>query len=165
MLGLLFTLMALPAWAEILPLASDLRQDGKISERDGTPIVIFYMSTSCAYCEEVRELYLEPMVRSGQYKGRLMIRMVDIEGSEYLRDFSGKRMDHEEFADDQDASFTPVLKFYDHKGKELVPELLGYSSPDFYLAYLESAIETSINKLRSHTRTANYRNQLIVNNK
>ncbi|MFV1998090.1 MAG: thioredoxin family protein [Acidiferrobacterales bacterium] len=161
-LGLLFVLMAAPVWAEILPLASDLQQDGKTSERDGTPIMIFYMSTSCAYCEEVKDLYLEPMVRSGQYKGRLIIRMVDIEGSEYLSDFSGKRMDHEEFADDQGVSFTPVLKFYDHQGKELVPELLGYSSPDFYLAYLESAIETSISKLRPDSKTAKANTGLIL---
>lgn len=154
MLGLLFALMALPVWAENLPLASDLQQDGITSERDRIPIMVFFMSTDCPYCEEVKDLYLDPMVSSGQYSGRLIVRMVDTEGSDYLRDFSGKRMFHEEFADDQGASFTPVLKFYDHQGIELVPEMLGYSSPDFYLAYLESAIKTSINKLRPHTKTA-----------
>jgi thioredoxin-related protein len=146
--------MALPVWAENLPLAVDLQQDGIASERDRMPVMIFYMSTSCPYCEEVKDLYLEPMVSSGQYDGRLIVRMVDTEGSDSLRDFSGKRMDHEEFSDDQGASFTPVLKFYDHQGNELVPEVLGYTSPDFYLAYLESAIETSIDKLRTHTKTA-----------
>lgn len=156
-LGLFISVIVLPVWAEILPLASDLQQDGVASKRDGTPIMVFYMSDSCPYCEEVKDLYLEPMVNSGQYHGRLIIRMVDTEGSEYLRDFSGKRMDHEEFADDQGASFTPVLKFYDYQGNELVPELLGYTSPDFYLAYLESAIETAIKKLRPRTKTAKNR--------
>ncbi len=153
-LGLFILVMALPVWAETLPLASDLQQDGVASKRDGTPIMVFYMSEDCPYCEEVKGLYLEPMVRSGQYHGRLIIRMVDTEGAEYLRDFHGKRMNHEEFADDQGASFTPVLKFYDYQGNELVPELLGYTSPDFYLAYLENAIETSINKLCPRTKTA-----------
>jgi len=160
-LGLLIALMAPPTWAENLPLASDLQQDGITSERDGMPVMIFYMSTSCPYCEEVKDLYLEPMVSSGQYSGRLIIRMVDTEGAEYLRDFGGKRMFHEEFANDQGASLTPVLKFYDHQGEELVPEVLGYSSPDFYLAYLESAIETSIEKLRPHTKTAKAKTNLV----
>ena len=155
LLGLFMTVMVLPVWAEILPLASNLQQDGVASKRDGMPIMVFYMSESCPYCEEVKDLYLDPMVSSGQYHGRLIIRMVDTEGVEYLRDFRGKRMDHEEFSDDQGASFTPVLKFYDYQGNELVPEILGYSSPDFYLAYLENAIETSINMLRPRIRTAN----------
>lgn len=145
----------LPASAEILSMASDLQRDGVVSKRGGMPIMVFYMSTSCSYCDEVKDLYLEPMVHSGQYNGRLIIRMVDTEGIEYLRDFGGKRMDHEDFADDQGASFTPVLKFYNYKGDELVPELLGYSSPDFYLAYLESAIETSIDMLHPPAKTTN----------
>ena len=163
LLAALFAVLALPASAEILPRASDLQRDGVTSKRSGMPIMVFYMSTGCSYCEDVKDLYLEPMVRSGQYNGRLIIRMVDIDGSDYLRDFRGKRMDHEEFADDQGASFTPLLKFYDYKGDELVPELLGYTSPDFYLAYLESAIEISINKLRPRTKTANLDRRSFVN--
>ncbi len=153
-LALIMAATSFSVCADSLPLAADLQRDGVESKRNGMPIMVFYMSTSCPYCEEVLDIYLEPMMNSGQYDGRLIIRMVDIEGSNYLRDFGGKRMDHEDFADDQGAGFTPLLKFYDHKGDELVPELLGYTSPDFYLAYLEGAIERSIDKLRPPTKTA-----------
>lgn len=153
LLATLFAVMALPASADGLLLATNLQHDGVLSKRDGTPIMVFYMSDDCSYCEEVRDLYLEPMVDDKQYQGRLIIRMVNVEGIETLSDFHGKRMDHEEFADDQGASFTPVLKFYDYQGSELVPEVLGYSSPDFYLAYVEIAIEESIEKLRSRAKT------------
>ena len=160
LLAALFAIMALHVSADGLILATNLQKDGAVSQRGGIPIMVFYMSVDCAYCEEVRGLYLEPMISSGQYKDRLIIRMVDIEGTKILRDFQGKRMDHEDFADDQGASFTPVLKFYNYQGEELVPELLGYSAPDFYLAYLESAIEASISKLRPRASTV----KLTVNN-
>jgi len=156
-----FATFSLPVLADGLSLATNLQQDAASSKRNGAPIMVFYMSDDCPYCEEVRDLYLEPMVSSGQYRDRLIIRMVDVDGAKYLSDFRGKRMDHEEFADDQGASFTPVLKFYDPDGNELVPEVLGYSSPDFYLAYLERAIETSIDKLRPRTKTAKYRQTLV----
>ena len=92
-LAVVLAVALLPASAEILPMASDLQRDGVASKRGGMPIMVFYMSTSCSYCDEVKDLYLEPMVSSGQYNGRLIIRMVDTEGTEYLRDFGGKRMD------------------------------------------------------------------------
>jgi len=153
-LGLMLFAPGMPVWADGLALASNLQHDGVESERGDMPIMVFYMSTSCPYCDEVKDLYLNPMVQSGQYDGRLIIRMVDTEGGDSLRDFHGKRMDHEQFADSEGASLTPVLKFYDHTGAELVPEVLGYTSPDFYLAYLENAIETSISKPRPVTKTA-----------
>ena len=141
-----------PVFADGLPLVSNLQRDGRLSDRTGKPIMIFYMSTSCPYCEEVRELYLEPMYRDSQYQDKLIMRMVNIDSGEYMNDFNGKRTDQISFASAQGASFTPVIKFYDATGKELVPEMLGYV-PDFYLGYLEASIRESVNKLRQR-RTA-----------
>ena len=140
-------LAAGPAIAGGLPLVSNLQQDGRESDQSGKPIMVFYMSNSCPYCEEVRELYLEPMYREGEFRDSLIMRMVDIDGGDSMRDFSGKRTDHISFASAQGTSFTPVIKFYDSTGKELVPEMLGYL-PDFYLGFLEGSIRSSIDKLR-----------------
>lgn len=148
---MLFALAApLPAVAtSATPLAVDLQADGRTARKSGRPVLVFFMSSSCPYCEEVRSLYLDPMVRSGSHDDRLIIRMVDISSATPLRDFAGRRVAHDEFADAHGASFTPVLKFFDDKGEELVPELLGYTSPDFYLFYLEQAIDRSVAALRS----------------
>jgi thioredoxin-related protein len=145
--ALLMTAMMSSVFAGGLPLVSNLSQDGQLSERTGKPIMVFYMSTSCPYCEEVQELYLEPMYRESQYREKLIMRMVNIDSADYMRDFRGQRTDHISFADAQGTSFTPVIKFYDATGKELVPEMLGYV-PDFFLGYLEASIRESITKLR-----------------
>jgi thioredoxin-related protein len=146
-LPILLALTATAVVASDLPLVSDLQTDGRLSDESGKPIMVFYMSRSCPYCEEVRELYLEPMYREGEYRDKLIMRMVNIDSGQYMRDFNGKRTDHISFASAQGTSFTPVIKFYDSTGKELVPEMLGYL-PDFYLGFLEGSIKKSINKLR-----------------
>jgi thioredoxin-related protein len=142
------------AAASTTPLAVDLQADGRLARETGRPVLVFFMSSSCPYCEEVRSLYLDPMVRSGSHDDRLIIRMVDINSAAPLRDFAGNRIGHDRFASDHGASFTPVLKFFDDQGKELVPELLGYTSPDFYLFYLEQAIDRSVAALRSGKSSA-----------
>ncbi len=159
MLALVLGLSAAPAWSEGLPLVSDLKKDGQLSKSQGMPIMVFFMSNSCPYCEEVRELYLEPMHRDGEYRNELIIRMINIDSGDYMRDFNGKRTDHISFADSQGASFTPVIKFYDHRGNELVQEMLGYSSPDFYLAYLEVSIRGSIDKLNQRNTAQSKKSQ------
>lgn len=131
-----------------LPIAADLKLDAETSARNRAPIMVFYMSDHCAYCAEVSDLYLRPMQNSGEYKGRLILRTVNIASMNSLRGFNGELVEHERFAESQGINFTPVIKFYDHQGHELVPEIAGYNTPDFYGAYLESAIDQSIARLR-----------------
>lgn len=131
-----------------LPAASDLQQDAQQSRRQRVPIVIFYMSDDCGYCDAVSDLYLEPMYRNGLDKNRFILRTINTTGYASVRSFNGKKMDHDDFADAEGVSFTPVIKFYDYRGKEIAPEIFGYQSPDFYGAYLEATIEESIARLR-----------------
>lgn len=131
-----------------LPKAIDLQRDAVESARQRIPIVVFYMSDDCGYCDAVSDLYLEPMHRNGLDKGRFILRTVDTGGFADLRGFDGKQINQENFADRQGVSFTPTIKFYDHQGKELAPEILGFQTPELYGGYLDSSIENSISALR-----------------
>lgn len=137
-----------------LPLAQDFPSDAKKAQVKGIPIMVFFKSETCEYCEVVHELYLGPMFHDEAYKNKVMIRVVDVDGGETLRDFDGRQLDHEEFADQESASFTPIIKWYGPSGKELVSELVGYSSPDFYLKFLERSIEIATNKIKSDKLTS-----------
>lgn len=147
-LGLMLGAVMLPLSASDLPLVTDLQQDGRLSQSKAMPIMVFFMSKSCPYCEEVRTLYLEPMYRDGEFRDKVIMRVINVDSGDPMRDFKGKLTDHISFADSQGASFTPVIKFYDFRGTELVQEMLGYSTPDFYQAYLEGSIRGSIDKLK-----------------
>lgn len=123
--------------------AVDLAADGRKAARLGAPILVFYSEDGCPYCRTVAELYLEPMQARDPYAGRLVIRVVHTRRRADLRDFAGRATSHAAFAADQGVNFTPAIRLYDAHGQELVPALVGYTTPDFYAGYLESAIERS----------------------
>lgn len=132
-----------------LPSASDLRLDATEAKRTGSPILVFFSSHDCSYCRTVRENYLKPMNSSGNYKDRLLFRVIHVEDGSALRDFSGKMTTHREFAARSSVRLTPQVRFLDHEGKELVPALIGLMTEDYYASILESAIEDAITKMRS----------------
>jgi thioredoxin-related protein len=134
-----------------IPGAEDLNQDARQSIKEEKPILVFFSSESCPYCEVVRDLYLEPMLEANSGSSRVIIREVSVDGVNSMRDFKGLKMDHQEFADREGASLTPVVRLYSPAGELLAPELLGYSSPDFYLGYLEQSIEIASKKIRKRT--------------
>lgn len=142
--------------------AGDLTQDAMIAKQDKKPILVFFSSESCAYCEIVRDLYLEPMQADKAYDNKVIIREVSIESISDMIDFQGKRVDQETFADQEGAFVTPVIRIYSPAGQLLTPELIGYSSPDFYLGFLEDAIADAQKKMQ--TVDARTSSQVIRNN-
>ena len=141
---LILALLATPIAVAGLPPASDLAQDAEKAKQARLPILVFFTSDSCPYCQEVLELYLEPMHDRGVYSGRLLMRYVEVTSGTSVRDFDGRRTDHERFAAREGAFITPMIRFYDYTGRELVPPIIGYSSRDFFAGDLEEAIERSI---------------------
>jgi len=132
----------------VLPGVKDLTNDAKLSIKEEKPILVFFSSESCPYCEIVRDLYLQPMLEDNENPSKVIIREVSIDGIDYMKDFTGTQMDQQSFADQEGASLTPVIRLYSSSGKLLTPELIGYSSPDFYLGFLERSIEDARNKMR-----------------
>lgn len=148
LLVLLLPATVVAASVDNLPSATDFQHDAALSKQQHIPILVFYMADDCPYCEAVSELYLEPMYRNGLDKGRFILRTVKLDGSDYLRGFYGRKMRQEDFANQQGISFTPVIRLYDHRGFQLVPDIFGYQTPELYGGYLDSAIDKSIAKLR-----------------
>src|SRR3989337_2450227 len=91
--ALLFLSGPAPA-AEGLPPARDLAADARLAADRQMPILVFFTSASCPYCREVEDLYLRPMQARGTYRGRLLMRAVEVGGGMPLTDFTGGRMDH-----------------------------------------------------------------------
>lgn len=147
-LGMVLPLSVLASSKHDLPKAIDLQQDARESASKRIPIMVFYMSDDCAYCDAVSDLYLEPMFRNGLDKGRFILRTINTGGYTTVRDFGGEPLGHEDFADRQGVNFTPVIRFYDHRGREIVPELLGFQTPELYGGYLDASIDQSIDALR-----------------
>jgi len=150
---LLAWLVAGPAMvlAADMPVAANLRADGDQARRERLPILVFFASRSCPYCHEVEELYLKPRLASGEYRNKVIMRVVYIESTKTMRDFRGHQTDHAAFARSNGVMFTPTIKIVDADGVELVPELVGLAPSDFYGYYLDEAISGALTKLRART--------------
>ncbi len=145
-------LLPLPVSAGELPMAEDFQQDASDAQDQGVVIMVMFSSDSCSYCEVVREDYMIPMVGDEEYENKVIIRIVDIEGSDEVVGLDGQKQQHTDFADAQGVSLVPVIKFYGPDGKELASELLGYSNEHFYGYYLDNKIDESLAALKALAR-------------
>jgi len=132
-----------------VPLARDLQADAKLSRSGRLPILLVFSADYCPYCQILEEEFIRPMLISGDYEDRVIIRVLKLDSEDLLRDFNGDTVSAGEFADRHGIRLTPTLKFFDGQGRELVPEMVGLYTVDFYGGYLDETIDASLAKLRT----------------
>lgn len=136
--------VAAPSWsATDLPVAVDLKQEAAQAARSGTPLVIIYSRKDCKYCETVKRDYLKPLAADPKYHNKIVIRQINQDGNQALTDFKGGATKHAQFAASEKIKLVPVVAFYGPDGRQLSTPIIGARLPDFYLSYLEEAIEQS----------------------
>lgn len=135
------------AYAGGIELARDLRADARASARDTAPLVVFFSSYSCPYCEQVATLHLEPLIERGiehgSVGGAVRVREVEVGSRRAMRDFTGAATTHADFADRERVAVTPTVKFYGPNGVEIAKPLVGYSNADFYGEYLDASLRAA----------------------
>jgi len=127
---------------------SDFAQLGKTSNEKHLPILLVFSAKHCTYCKRLEEDFLKPMLRSGDYDDKVLIRKVNIDGFGSIRDFKGNDMDVQDFVDQYQVFVTPTVVFLDGNGTQLTKKRVGLNTPDFYGAYLDQSINTALDTLR-----------------
>ncbi len=121
--------------------AQDLRQDARQSQARGVPILIEFAASDCSYCERLEREVLNPMLISGEYTNRVMIRQVMLDGLEDFYDFDGRAVAGADLARRYGVDFTPTLLFVDHRGRELAKRMVGLTTVDFFAFYLDNRLD------------------------
>ena len=149
--GVLGVLLALPALAAFdhLPLVQDLTALGRDARARGLPILLLVSRSDCGYCEKLVDEVIGPMVKSGEYRDRILIRELMSDAVEPVRDFSGRWMPADAVAGRYRASLTPTVLFLDPEGRELAPRIRGINTVDLYGFYLDRSIERAIERLNT----------------
>ena len=127
---------------------SDLQALGRIVYEAGVPILLMFASEDCHFCERLEAEVLGPMTLAGDDPRRVLLRKVMLETPDSLRDFQGREISADELARRKGVGMVPTLYLLDGNGRELVPKIVGYTSPDFYPAYLDQAIDVARARLR-----------------
>lgn len=138
------------AQADVLPNVQDFRVEAALSKQKQTPILVLFKSDYCPYCVTVLDEFLLPMQRKREYDNQVILRQIDINNKTKLLDFNGKPTTGIEFTNQHKVWAIPTVMLFDSNGKELT-RITGLLTIDFYLAYLNTAIEESQAKIKVQT--------------
>jgi thioredoxin-related protein len=136
--------------AATVPVARDLPADGALAGERRIPILLLFTREDCGYCELLKRSVILPMIISGEYEGRVVIREVIVDDPGDLRDFAGRRVSPFAVADRYDALLTPTVLFVGPDGRALTERLVGINNEEMYLWYLDRALDDATTVLRGH---------------
>ena len=131
-----------------LQKTEDLSTDARLAASRRMPILLLVSLEECPFCIQIKQEILNPMVLSGDYDDRLLMREMFIDDGERLRDFQGKEVDGASFALRYDVTLTPTLLFLDPAGRQLVEKMVGIQTPEMYFLYVDAAIEEAVSAMR-----------------
>ncbi len=129
--------------------AEDLAQLGQDITQKRAPALLVFVADGCPFCIEVEEDFLKPMLRSGDYDDKVLIRKVKIDEYHDMNDFDGKPLSPQKLQARYDVFVTPTLVFVDAQGKEIAERLTGINTRDYYGAYLDRSIGQGLKALRN----------------
>lgn len=136
------------ARADGLPDVQNFTLEAKQSLHKQAPIMVLFMSDSCTYCEQVLREFLLPMQRDAEYDNKVILRQIQIGSSQKLVDFNGKITNPGTFARAHKVWAVPTVVLFDSQGQVLT-EIVGLLTVDFYQAYLDIAINESQAKIKA----------------
>lgn len=126
----------------------DLRIEAKLSAERSAPILLMIAADHCPYCTLVEEDIIKPMLISGDYVNKAVIRKLDLDTQSSVIDFDGNRVDSRAFAGRYDVDVTPTMLFLDGNGRQVVKRMVGVTTIDYYGYYLDEAIDRALGKMR-----------------
>lgn len=155
---LLMFLMSQPCWADeqallpadiMIPPLTDLSRDLALVAETGKPLVLIFSADHCPFCERLKENIIKPMLRSGDYDGRIILRVTEIDQYETIKGAKGEQIDPPDLAREYGVRVTPTVLLLGADGNEAAPRQLGINNEDYYGTYLDEAIETAAKKIRN----------------
>ena len=131
-----------------LRIAHDLHDLGRKSDIRNIPVVLFFSSEHCKYCDLVRDEFLKHLLTDPAFMHKLFLREVRIDSTRLLLDFNRRSITHTAFTEQRAIELVPTIQFTDGLGDILTEDIVGVTTLGFYGAYLEKAIEQSLSTLR-----------------
>jgi len=129
----------------------NLQADGKLAKKRSIPLLVMFSQAECPFCLKLTEEILEPMLISGDYTDRVLIRELMIDSSNDIIDFSGNSVDPRTVFSRYLLYVTPTILLLDSKGEELAERQVGINTVEYYGYYLDEAIHEALEKLRRQT--------------
>ncbi len=111
-------------------------------------LVMMLHAEHCPYCRLMDEEILSPMVRSNEYKKKVFIRKLQVDVSDEVIDFNGRKITASKLAREYDSQLTPTLLFLDQNGEEKAVKIIGINSLEYFGASVDEQIEELLEVIR-----------------
>jgi len=135
----------------ILPLAkaSDIKVEEVVDlqalstkmQNEKLMLVLEFHAKHCAYCKQLEEEILKPMLISGDYNDLVAIKQLALDSEIPIIGFDGKLTSGSEMGKKMNIIVTPTLVFLDSAGKEVSERIVGINTPEMFGAYVDAAID------------------------
>lgn len=130
---------------------TDLQNLGREALERNIPIVMMLSAEGCSWCIKLEEEHFKPMLRSGDYEQKALIRQFKIDDYLAVRDFDGKMVSPDKISSRYSAFVTPTVIYLDGNGSELANRMVGLTTGHYYGSYVDMSIDESLDKLRRNT--------------
>ncbi len=127
---------------------ADFQKLSEQMKKNKMGLVMMLHAEHCPYCRLMDEEILSPMVRSGEYKKKVFIRKLQVDVSDDVIDFKGKKTTASDLANYYDSRLTPTLLFLDQEGKEKAVKIIGINSLEFFGVSVDEQIEELLEEIR-----------------
>ena len=135
-----------------IPLLKDLSADLKLSQDSGRPVMLVFSAEHCFYCGRLKENIIKPMLRSGDYDHRVIIRTLEIDDYSNIKGSDGNETTTSALANHYKVRVTPTVILLGPDGTEVAERQLGINNEDYYGAYLDKEIEAATKTIASGKR-------------
>jgi thioredoxin-related protein len=117
---------------------------GKLASETSSIILLEMTATYCEYCRLLEEEVLKPMLRSGDYDNKVLIRQLKIDSNLNIKDFDGSTTTPAELSSHYRIAVTPTLLILNEHGHELTRRIIGVQSLDFYAGIVDEALNRGL---------------------
>ncbi|WP_198262465.1 thioredoxin family protein [sulfur-oxidizing endosymbiont of Gigantopelta aegis] len=134
----------------IVPI-SNLAQLATLAKKRQLPILLLFSTEGCPYCEQIKEEFLVPMLISGEYTHRVIIRELEVADETDIIDFSGKKITSYAFSRRYKVRLFPTTAFIDHQGTALTENIIGINTPSLFGGTLDDHIDDALSLVKGQS--------------
>jgi len=126
----------------------NLQTSADKAKNKNIPIMIFMSSVYCDYCSYIKREFLKPMLKSGDYENKVVIRVIEDDIGDEVKDFNGEIIETGTLSERYNINFTPTAIFVDYQGTELTKRIIGLESEEYYGEFVDEAIDKALSTMQ-----------------
>jgi thioredoxin-related protein len=134
-------------------ITTDLQKLGRMSRKRQLPVLLVFSAAHCPYCELLETEILKPMLISGDYTNKVIIRKLMTGSGDTITDFSGNKVAADSFMTRHGVYVTPTILFLGPEGKELARRLIGINTVEMFGGDVDNAIDYSLRALKARLKS------------